>query len=296
MWDAFDHRREMLLKRHHFSAWRINWQDKASNLRELASDLNIGLDSVVMLDDNPVEREWIESSLPEVYTANADDPLSMVRFLSECRLFDSLSLSAEDAFRNKSYAASTARKKLHEESTDLNSFLETLDVVVEVRNSSPQVLGRFSQLTQKTNQFNLTTRRYSETQLLSLLQNPRFELLYCSCRDRFADEGAIGAAVIAKEQEVWIIDTFLLSCRVLGRGVERAFMAAIYDRAKAAGAKALKGEFIRTAKNGQTEFFYEQLGFSLESSADDRKVWVFRLDTGTITWPQWIRKKRAVVR
>ena len=294
VWDAFDNRPEMLLKRHHFSSWRINWQDKASNLREVASDLNIGLDSVVMLDDNPVEREWIESSLPEVYAANADDPLSMVRFLSECRLFDTLSLSTEDALRNKSYAAATARKKLHEESSDLNSFLETLDVTVEVRNLSPEVLGRFSQLTQKTNQFNLTTRRYSEKQVVSLLDSPRFELFYCSCRDRFADEGIIGAAVIAKEQEVWSIDTFLLSCRVLGRGVEHAFMAAVYDRAKAAGVLALKGEFIRTAKNGQTEFFYEQLGFSLESSTGDRTVWVLRVDTGTIKWPQWIRKERAV--
>jgi FkbH-like protein len=294
VWDAFDNRPEMLMKRHHFSAWRINWQDKASNLRELASDLNIGLDSVVMLDDNPLEREWIESSLPEVYAANADDPLSMVRFLSECRLFDTLNLSAEDAFRNKSYAAATARKKHHEESSDLNSFLETLEVMVEVRNLSPQVLGRFSQLTQKTNQFNLTTRRYSEKQVVSLLENPRSELLYCSCRDRFADEGIVGAAVIAKEQEVWSIDTFLLSCRVLGRGVEQAFMAAIYDRAKAAGALLLRGEFIRTTKNGQTEFFYEQLGFALESSTGDRKVWVLRLDTGTIAWPQWIRKERAV--
>ncbi len=295
-WEVFESRPEMLLKREHFSAARINWQDKATNLRTLVSELNIGMDSLVVLDDNPVERDWMQSACLEIYAIPASDPLEMLRFLSTTRLFDTLTITGEDRLRAKSYAAAAARKRLEGTASNLTDFLRSLEIVVEVEKPTEATLGRVSQLTQKTNQFNLTTRRYSEEQTRRMLTDEKYELFYCACKDRFADEGVIGVAIATKQQREWVLDTFLMSCRVLGRGVERAFLSAVCAHASAAGAESIIGEFVCSAKNAQTQDFYKKHGFELLDEQEGRSRWKLKLPASDELWPDWIRNGQPITR
>jgi len=285
---VFETRKEMILKWQDFACRRVNWQDKVSNLREIAQEMNIGLDSMVILEDNPVEREWIETGCPEVYAIPASDPLEMLRFLSVTRLFDSLSITAEDRLRKDSYAAMEARKRLQAEKTDLADFLLSLQLTVEIGAPTQAQIGRVAQLTQKTNQFNLTTRRYPEERLQHLIRSGEWEVFYCSCRDKFADEGLVGVAIIHNLGVEWIIDTFLLSCRVLGRGVEQAFLSWICARAEHDGAQRIIGQFVRSGKNGQTESFYQENGFDGRPSDDGSLRFSLELSRRQDRWPTWI--------
>jgi FkbH-like protein len=276
-WEVFERRSEMVLKRSDITTHRINWNDKAQNLRELATELNLGLDAFVVLDDNPVERSWIEDSLPEVEVCPAGDPLEMLRWLTTTARFDTLAITQEDRLRQKSYAAAEERAKLASSSTNLDEYLATLGTVIKVGELSPTQLSRVAQLTQKTNQFNLTTRRYSETEMQECMVAPNWHIYWCHCRDRFADEGVIGVAVAVEEEDYWKLDTFLMSCRVLGRGVEKAFLQFVIDEATRHGAAGVRGEFIRTLKNGQTEEFLQTCGFESLERSSDHGVWVLSL-------------------
>jgi len=287
-WEVFDSRSEMVLKREHFSCARINWQDKATNLKEIARELNIGLESMVVLEDSVIEQRWIETACPETYVIPASDPLEMLWYLATTRLFDTLSKTADDALRAKSYGAAGARKRMETEASDLNHFLYSLDLVVEIGIPTPAQQGRVAQLTQKTNQFNLTTRRYSEEQIRRKQDDPAWKVFCCSCSDRFAAEGLIGVAIVHTEVEDWLIDAFLLSCRVLGRGVERAFLAWICGQAERAGARSVTGEFIRTGKNGLAERFYEDNGFAAILEKDGHSKWRLQLPAPETMWPGWI--------
>jgi FkbH-like protein len=287
-WEVFNQRPEMVLKRADFSAHRINWQDKASNLQELAAELNLGLDAFVALDDNPVERDWIEEALPEIEVCPASDPLEMLRWLTTCRRFDTLAITHEDALRAKSYAAAEERSRLATQSSNLEEYLTSLETKVEIGCNSVNQVARVAQLTQKTNQFNLTTKRYTESEIQERMHNSAWRVFWCACRDRFADEGVIGAALIEIKSNEWLIDTFLMSCRVLGRGVEKAFVAIICQQAHRAGAKVIHGEFIRSAKNAQTENFFESCGFALDERNADFSKWHLNLPAANGLIPKWI--------
>ena len=288
VWEVFNKRPEMVLKRANFSAHRINWQDKASNIRELATELNLGLDAFVVLDDSHVERDWIEEALPEVDVCPASDPLEMLRWLATCRRFDTLAITREDALRAKSYAAVEERSRLATQTSNLEEYLASLGTQIEIGCNSSEQIARVAQLTQKTNQFNLTTRRYTESEIQERMQNPAWRVFWCASRDRFADEGVIGAALIEIINDEWTIDTFLMSCRVLGRGVEKAFMGNICDQAVNSGAKKIRGEFIRSAKNSQTENFLETCGFSAAEKTNDFSKWHLVLPAPTELTPKWI--------
>ncbi len=285
---VFETRKEMILDWGDFACKRINWKDKVSNLKEIAQEMNIGLDSMVILDDNPVEREWIETCCPEAYVLPESDPLEMLRFLSVSSLFDSLSITAEDRSRQNSYSAMEARRRLRSEKTDLGEFLRSLQLTVEIGASKPAQLGRIAQLTQKTNQFNLTTRRYSEERLEQLRRSGDWEVFYCSCHDRFADEGIIGVALVRKQGREWVIDTFLLSCRVLGRGVEQAFLSWLCAFAERKGVQRIIGEFVRSAKNGLTESFYLENGFKTLTNDNGCLRFSLQLPGRQDCWPGWI--------
>ncbi|HZF00693.1 MAG TPA: HAD-IIIC family phosphatase [Methylomirabilota bacterium] len=287
-WEVFNQRPEMILKRTDFSMHRINWQDKAFNIRELAKELNLGLDAFVILDDNHVERDWIEEALPEVDVCPAGDPLEMLRWLATCRRFDTLAITREDALRAKSYAAAEERSRLATQSSNLEEYLASLEMQVEVGCNSSTQIARVAQLTQKTNQFNLTTRRYTESEIQERMQNPSWRVFWCACRDRFADEGVIGAALVEIKDGDWFIDTFLMSCRVLGRGVEKAFLGTICDQAGKSGAKVIRSEFIRSAKNSQTENFLETCGFTADGRTVDFSKWHLVLPAPVGLTPKWI--------
>jgi FkbH-like protein len=285
-WAPFE-RREMRLERRHIAASRINWKDKVTNLQELAAELRLGLDSFVMLDNDPVQRAWVEDSLPEVHVIAAQDPLEMLYALVTERLFESLGRTAEDGLRAKSYEAASLRREEETSAADREAFLHGLGLVVTVGRATPETLPRLAQMAQRTNQFNLTTKRYTEGQIRELCASPDAKVLYCSCRDRFADEGIIGMAILMRRDAEWVVDTFLLSCRVLSWGVERALAAALYRAA--AGAVALRGEYVKTAKNGISAGLYRDLGFERVRSDDDGATWRLPLPASSDPAPPWIR-------
>jgi FkbH-like protein len=287
-WDVFKQRPEMILQQTDFSARRINWQDKAANLRELALELKLGLDAFVMLDDNPVERDLISEVLPEVEVCPVGDPLEMLRWLTRCRHFDTLAFTREDALRAKSYAAAEARSELAAQTVNLEEYLHSLNTQIEVGCNSAEQVARVAQLTQKTNQFNLTTRRYTESEIQKKIHDPCWRVFWCSCRDRFADEGVIGAALVKIAGDEYSLDTFLMSCRVLGRSVERAFVGSICQYAQTAGAKTIRGEFIPSAKNAQAEKFYETCGFISDGTTADGRSWRLSLPAPENLVPKWI--------
>jgi FkbH-like protein len=255
----------MELRLSHFAAERIDWQDKATNLREMAAELGLGLDSFVFLDDNPVEREWVRAALPEVLVPELpEDPAERPRFLRECGLFDRVTLTDADARRAETYKAQGTRTRLRTAAPSFEDFLRSLEQEVAIDPVGEADLPRAAQLCQRTNQFNLTTRRHTIADLERMLADERTEVFQVSVRDRFGDSGVTGLAILRHAGEASEIDTLLLSCRVLGRRVEEALLAFLARRAAAAGAHRLEGRFVPTAKNAQAAGFYPDHGFSGE--------------------------------
>jgi FkbH-like protein len=263
--EAFEGHPAMELRLSHFAAERIDWQDKATNLREMAAELGLGLDSFVFLDDNPVEREWVRAALPEVLVPELpEDPAERPRFLRECGLFDRVTLTDADARRAETYKAQGTRTRLRTAAPSFEDFLRSLEQEVAIDPVGEADLPRAAQLCQRTNQFNLTTRRHTIADLERMLADERTEVFQVSVRDRFGDSGVTGLAILRHAGEASEIDTLLLSCRVLGRRVEEALLAFLARRAAAAGAHRLEGRFVPTAKNAQAAGFYPDHGFSGE--------------------------------
>lgn len=266
---AFESHPEMLLKRSDISAFFANWDDKATNLRRIAADLNIGLDSLVFLDDNPFERNLVRTELPEVGVPEipGDDPALMARVLADAGYFESLSITDEDRARTVQYQANRERAALESSATDMPAYLRSLDMQLVWRRFDRIGLGRIVQLINKTNQFNLTTRRRTEDQVAALMADPNAFGLQLRLLDRFGDNGII-AIVIGQVDAArdCRIDTWLMSCRVLGRGVEEATLALIARTAAATGAETLVGEYIPTARNGMVSGHYARLGFSVHAA------------------------------
>jgi FkbH-like protein len=259
---VFDNHPDMLLKRDHFAAIRINWTDKAQNIKELAEELDLGLDSFVFLDDNQVERDWVAQALPEVLVPDLPrDPAERPCFLRSTGLFLRFQVTDTDRSRIRSYQARRRRDDLRSSSASLEDFYRYLEQQVEIRPLSQATLARAAQMVQRTNQFNLTTRRYSAAELERMMKDPQCELFTLSVRDRYDDSGITGMAILRQETENVEIDSLLLSCRVLGRRIEDAFLAFLVGRARSRGGRALLGRYVPTAKNGQVARFFESRGF-----------------------------------
>ncbi|MBI5625551.1 MAG: HAD-IIIC family phosphatase [Elusimicrobia bacterium] len=279
-WEVFDKNRGMALKREDFSAWRINWLDKSENLRSLAAELGLGVESFVFLDDDPVQRAGVRAQVPALVPDLPADPAARPRFLRELRAFHRLALTEEDAVRSKLYRERAEREALKSSSKTLSDFLSSLRQEALIERLKPATLQRAAQLCQKTNQFNLTTRRYGEAELSSMLAAPGLRAYTLSLRDSFGDNGIVGLAILRLSGETAEIDTLLMSCRVLGRTVEHAFASFLARAAAASGARSLLGRHIPTAKNGQTRDFYAEAGFSREGEPG-----LFRLDLSAIPPP-----------
>ncbi|WP_419728632.1 HAD-IIIC family phosphatase [Lichenicola sp.] len=262
---AFEKHPDMLLKRSDISSFFANWDDKATNLRRIAKDLNIGLDSLVFLDDNPFERNLVRGELPEVAVPEIpdDDPALMAKVLADAGYFEGLSITDEDRARTVQYQANRERAALESSATDLPAYLRSLEMQLVWRRFDRIGLSRIVQLINKTNQFNLTTRRKTEEQVSALMADPNSFGLQLRLLDRFGDNGIIAIVIgHVDEAKVCHIDTWLMSCRVLGRGVEEATLALIAQAAGELGAETLVGEYIPTAKNGMVSGHYGKLGFS----------------------------------
>jgi FkbH-like protein len=290
--EALENHPGMLLRPKDFAALRINWSHKAQNLREIASELNIGVDALAFLDDNPVEREQVRSALPEVTVIDLpEDPLFYAAVVRECPEFERLALSSEDQQRTTLYAAQRERSHAEQSFQSKEDFFRYLEQEAEVVPVSPATLARVAQLTQKTNQFNLTTRRHTEQQIAEVASRPGWQVLSIKLRDRFGDHGLVGVAITRDEAETCEIETFLLSCRVIGRTVETALLSHLARSAAARGRQRLAGRFFPTKKNAPALDFYARHGFQLQEENGDSSVWTLDLQHSTIATPEWIRLK-----
>jgi FkbH-like protein len=277
----------MILRPEHFAALRINWQDKAANLRELAKELNLGIDSIAFIDDNPVEREFVRAQVPEVTIIDLpDDPMECARTLRDSPVFERLTVSEEDRSRGRYYAQDRMREELQQSAGSLEDFYRSLEMKVDIEPVTAANLARAAQLTQKTNQFNMTTRRYTEEQIAAM-KPPQWRTYTIRVRDRFGDNGIVGLALAKAQGKDWEIDTLLLSCRVIGRTVETAFLATIAADARSAGASRLVGQFLPTKKNAPARDFYKQHQFNCVSDQNGAQTWELSLSNSPSV-PAWI--------
>jgi len=253
--------REMPLKLEDFVSKRINWQDKATNICAIAEELNIGLDSMVFLDDNPTERELIRQQLPMVAVPEFPaQPYGLAELYAQLvrEYFSVYALTDEDRKKTEQYWQNASRKQLEAQFTDMTDFLRSLEMKLKIERVTAECVGtpRVAQMTQKTNQFNLTTRRYTEDDIRSMIAHGAEVWTLAVC-DRFGDNGITGLMILVPENG-WRIDTMLMSCRVLGKGIEEAFFKNVVARYSG----ALHAEYIPTAKNGQVADFYARMGLS----------------------------------
>lgn len=270
VWEVLDGHPDCLIRREHLSAWRVNWQDKASNLRSLAQELNLGLDSFVFVDDSPVECGLIRDLVPEVAVLQVPQKLYNFHFLLEqAGLFDTLTLSAEDRQRSQMYRTEAQRKEEQARFETLEQYLESLCISITVHEARADEIPRVAQLTQKTNQFNLTTRRYSEPQVAEFAASPDWGVVTLSAMDRFGEQGLTGVLIAHKHPNGPRIDTLLLSCRILGRNIEVAFvLKALELLEKSWGNGSWLAEYLLTPKNRQVADFWPALGFKKVAGQD----------------------------
>ena len=268
----FESHPDMLLRRGDISAFVSNWNDKASNIRAIAEILNIGLDSLVFLDDNPFERNQVRQALPSVSVPEVSDDPGLVPFcLADAGYFEAVAVTGDDLKRREQYAANAERAKLREGAGDISAYLSSLEMRMPWHRFRPVDHERTVQLINKTNQFNLTTRRYTSADVTAVADDPRAVGLTFRLIDSFGDNGII-AIVIARVDEAHVatIDTWLMSCRVLGRGVEGATLDVLVAEVAALGATSLVGVYVPSEKNGMVRDHYVKLGFlPAETLPDD---------------------------
>lgn len=272
---------DMLLRESDIAVFQANWSDKASNLEAIAAVLNIGLDSLVFLDDNSAERAQVRAALPMVAVPELPaDAAWYTAYLSSAGYFEAVAWSDEDASRSASYAANAQRAEVQSKSRNLGDYLAALDMALSARPFDLQGRGRIAQLINKSNQFNLTTRRYTEVDVATVESDPQAITLQVRLRDRFSDFGMIGVIIArpnADDANAVDVDTWLMSCRVLGRRVEEAMLRGLVEGARAQGRSRIHAHYLPTAKNGMVRELFDTLGFTLieETEAGERH---YRLD------------------
>jgi len=297
--EVFDHHPHMILRREHLAAWRVGWANKSDALRSLAAELRLGLDSFVFVDDSAMECAHVRHELPmvdvlEVPARRYDLP----RLFESYDGFEGSVTTAADASRTAHYSAERMREEAARSCRDLPSFLASLELDVEVLPADAATVGRIAQLTQRTNQFNVTTRRYDVGRIDAFRQNEDALVLGMRAKDRFGDYGLTGVAIAIRERSegdaTIRIDTFLLSCRVLSRGVEDALLSALIVAARERfGALPMVAEYIPSPKNAQVAGFFVRHGFhDVGSPGPDRR---FRLpEDATVVPPNHVQFKRSL--
>lgn len=278
---------EMVLRLEHFAAFKASWQPKSEAIREIADELNLGLDSIVFVDDNPAEIAIVNQFVPDVTTILlGPDAADYAGTISDCRLFEPRSLTKEDGLRTAQYAQERERRTLLGATTDMASYLTSLEMVAEIRPFSRVDVPRIAQLINKSNQFNLTTVRRSEGEVTLLLDDPDVATFTVRLRDRFGDHGLI-AVVIARVVDTDLhIDTLLMSCRVLKRQVEDEVINEVVRLGLMRGCRRIVGRYVPTPKNGMVKDFYSEMGFAASASG------AFHLDVSRPATPTHIQIRR----
>lgn len=261
--EVFDKHPDMLIKKKDIVALRVNWQDKATNLKEIANELNIGLSSMVFIDDNPAECDLVAQQLPEVDVVMVPKKTHMLpTLLATITGLDNIRITSEDSEKNKMYKSQAKRTQLKQTANSLADFLISLDMSAVIKNCDEFSVPRVAQLTQKTNQFNLTTKRYTESDILSMVESMNYSVFSVSVNDKFGSNGVVGVIILHRDGSTCVIDSFMLSCRVISRTVEQSMLAFIEDVALSKGLCSLIGIYLPTSKNSQVKDFYSKHGFS----------------------------------
>jgi len=289
--EVFRNHPDMVLKESQIVARRVNWTDKVANLVELAEELNIGLESLIFLDDNPVEAEAVRARLPTVRMVQVPEALvdypAIVEDVAELFLAGGVSedsRSKTEQYRQRSAAAQEkAAFGSHED------YLASLDLAVSIRVDAPAEIARISELSMKSNQFNLTTRRYHEAEVRSLMEDPGSEIVSLTVSNKFGNAGLTGIVVLRYEGEAARVENFLMSCRVLGQGVEFALWDEIARRASGRGCGRIEADYLPTAKNGQAADFYDRLGLALQREENGARHYAQALEDFRPPSSPWVK-------
>ncbi|MBI2523096.1 HAD-IIIC family phosphatase [Candidatus Woesearchaeota archaeon] len=276
--EVFKKHPNMVLKENNFAAMQINWNDKIANMKAIAEELNIGTDSLVFIDDDKSNRQMIREAFPEINVVEMpEDPSLYLKTLMDMNDFNILQITEEDKKRGRMYVQQRKRTEFQKSTSNLTEFLKSLNMVVTAERANKFNIPRIAQLTQKTNQFNMTTKRYMEEDIKKFSEDKNYHVFSVRVEDKFGDNGITGAAIIKKGKDIWSIGTFLLSCRIVGRKVEETLLAYIAKEAKKAGAKRITADFIPTEKNSVANDFYKNSGFSLVKKEKSKEVWEYSL-------------------
>ena len=283
--EVFHQHTDCILKVDNFSSIQINWNDKASSIRKIADELNIGLDAIVFFDDNPSERDWVKKQLPEVSVVDVPkNPLGYIQALKASFHFDRISITSEDKTRPAKYLQEKKRKQAQSEAYSFDEFLTELDIRATVGLIDEVTVKRIEQLVNKTNQFNLTTKRYNAAGLIEITRRGG-KVFWLSVKDCYGDSGLVGVAILIQQSnEQWLIDNFLMSCRVIGKKIETAFLHAILEQIRFAGGRYVLGQYIETKKNTLVATFYDDHQFKTNSENE----WFFDFDCMQLEKPEFI--------
>ena len=277
--EPFEKHPDMVLKLEDMVSFKANWEPKSDNIRAMALELNLGLDSFVFVDDNPAEIEIVRQFAPEVTTILlGPDPAEYAGQLADSRLFEPRGITAEDADRTNQYRSEAQRKALEVSVTDIPSYLESLQMEGTISEFMPVDVPRLSQLINKSNQFNLTTRRRSEAEVIAVMNDPGYVAYSMRLKDRFGDHGLISIVIGKKSGATMQIDTWLMSCRVLKRQVEEEVLNELARLAKLKGCNRFHGMYIPTPKNEMVRDFYGRMGFTLVSETETRRDFELSLE------------------
>ncbi len=261
--EPFEKHPEMVLKLEDISVFVANWEDKAGNIRHIQSVLNIGMDSLVFLDDNPFEREVVRSLIPNITVPELpENPEEYVDYLRSLNLFETASYSEEDRVRTQQYRAEAQRVSLQSQCADYDTYLEGLEMVAEAKPFDSFHFPRIAQLTQRSNQFNLRTVRYTEQEIADIAASDKYVTIYFTLKDKFGDHGLISAVIMEKQEDRLFVNTWLMSCRVLKRGMEEFIVNKMVSAAAETGYHTVVGEYLKTPKNAMVAKIYEKLGFT----------------------------------
>lgn len=292
---AFQKHPEMLLREHHIAVFQANWNDKATNISAIAEELSLGLDAMVLLDDNPAERSLIRRLLPQVAVPELPpDPALYARTLAAAGYFESVAFSDEDRKRAKYYHDNARRVTLQKSAIDLGSYLESLQMEIVFQPFDETGRARITQLINKSNQFNLTTRRYTETEVAQVQRDQTVFTLQVRLIDRFGDNGMISVVICRpRSAGVWEIDTWLMSCRVLGRQVESMVLREVLHHARRRGIDLLIGLYRPSERNGMVRDHYAKLGFRLVKDGPNGSEWEIGTDAIVREAPMRVRRIEA---
>lgn len=280
----------MLLHPEHFTAYRINWNNKYRGLQEIAEELNIGTDALAFLDDNPNERELVSMQMPEVTVIDLpENPMEYELILRRQPVFERISHTEEDLNKGKLCIQQRQHRELRKNTVTIEEYWQSLETEIEIVPNSVITLERVAQLTQKTNQFNVTTKRYSIQQIKAMNEDPEWSIQAFRVRDRLGDNGIVGVSILSYRGDECEVDTFLMSCRVIGRTVETAMLDFVIDEARRQRVNRITGWIFPTRKNIPARNFFQKHGFSMVRENDGVTQWVLHISESPVKCPPWIK-------